>query len=166
MGVEAKLLEKIPDDHRIRPNLIVTALNGTGGNASAIAPLLKSEAEFQNLGKAVVQQRRANAALSLLAYKGEPEMVEAALRGMKSAGKDKKFKPISVKNLPKGIDKDIASLFRVEKGGEPKFLKTEKDKKLFAEGKNSLPEDLHGLSSGSWKRVGISGSASEGFGVG
>ncbi len=134
-GHEPALLAALPDNHVARGNLIATAVKASSADIKTIAKSAKSESDYKNLGKAAIKSRDAKALAEVLAM-DLPEKYEKALHsGMLDAGKDKKFKPITVAAIPEQASDKLGKLFTTKTEKVVSFLKTEEDKKQFEEGK-------------------------------
>jgi mono/diheme cytochrome c family protein len=116
---------------------------------ASLLPELHSPSEWETFARTTVSQRLAVSARLLIsrAALNDTDVAErkAILKGLISGGKDKKFKPMPVKDLAeidalaaaKIDDRDIkslASLFEIGSGEEKNFLVTAEHQKQFKDG--------------------------------
>ena len=151
-GHELALLKKLPVGHDLRVPLVETLVRRNDQiELREVASLLESPKAFEGFAAAAVAKRRSKTARDLLARAGEPDTdpkIRAAIaRGLIRGGKDKKFKPMPVKEIAaldqigrlEGVKesdvKAIGKLFNVGSGEEITFLKTAEHRKQFEEGR-------------------------------
>jgi len=140
-GKELAFFEALPPKHNLRVPLIETLVKRNDKKElAALGGLLKDPNEFRALARASATQRRVEEAGELLALVAKAEtsaeIRKAIVEGLLAGGKDKKFKPMPVKELEelalatKGglVDakngKALAALFKVGSGEEDNFLVT------------------------------------------
>jgi len=141
-GRELALLKALPPKHNLRAPLIETLVKRNQREELAeLTVLLQDPGDFNALARASSTQRRAEEAVALLALVAEPstapETRKAIVEGLLSAAKDKKFKPMPVKEIDElevaakngFVDgskrKQLAALFKVGTGEEEVFLLTD-----------------------------------------
>jgi len=149
-GHEQALHGLLRPDHKLRLALIETIVRRKDASAiAALLPELHSPTEWETLARMTVTQRLSAPARTLLARVALPD-TEAAERkaivnGLLAGGKDKKFKPMPVKDLAEldalsaaSVDakqlKSLASLFEIGSGEEKNFLVSAELQKQFKEG--------------------------------
>lgn len=147
-GNELALLKALPPKHNLRTALIETLVKrNEKKELGELASLLEDAGEFRALARASSMQRRATEAVDLLVLVARPETAaatrKAIIEGLLAGGKDKKFKPMPVKELDalalatKGgliSEKDgkaLAALFKVGSGEEETFLLTDAHREQF-----------------------------------
>lgn len=150
-GSEFALFQKLPVGHPLRQPLIATLVKrNQKTELSGLFAGLSDPAEIRAFARNIVSTRRSDQAallLSKVAGKDTPDAVRKAVAdGMISGGKDKKFKPMPVKQIASlegvenlgGVDAKAVSslekLFKVGSGKEETFLLTEADRKQFKDG--------------------------------
>jgi glucose/arabinose dehydrogenase/mono/diheme cytochrome c family protein len=150
-GHELALFKALPATHNLRAPLVETLVRrNVRGELDELASLLATPQGYGALAKASVAMRRTDEAkilLGVLADAGtDPKIRKGILDGMLAGGKDKKFKPMPVKELDalkgaedlEGMDsaklKSLAKLFTVGSGEEAVFLVSEEHKRQFKEG--------------------------------
>ena len=149
-GHELALFKALPPTHNLRAPLIETLVRRNDRNElRELAGLLETPKGYGALAKAAVAMRRADEAKVLLSILADPA-TDAKIRagivdGLLAGGKDKKFKPMPVKELAAldaaakqpGVDaakvKPLAALFVVGTGEEAVFLATAEHKRQFKE---------------------------------
>ncbi len=147
-GHEMTLFLALPAGHPLRSGLIetVVARNVKKEWTELLADVSRPD-EFRTLARAATVQRRGDLVHELLAYTADPShdagIRKAVTSGMLAGGKDKKFKPIPVKELDalaKAKEqkllsdkeaKDLATLFKVGTGEEEVFLLTDAHRAQF-----------------------------------
>lgn len=151
-GHELAFLKKLPVGHELRvPVIEALVLRADQTELREVVTLLESPEAFKGFAAAAVSKRRTEAARDLLGKVGEedtePDVRKAIVEGMVRGGKDKKFKPMPVKEIAaldkigsldgvKDSDvKAVAKLFDVGSGEEITFLKTAEHKKQFEQGR-------------------------------
>ena len=150
-GHELALFKALPPTHNLRAPLIETLVRRNDRNElRELAGLLETPKGYGALAKAAVAMRRTDEAKVLLTILADPA-TDAKIRagivdGLLAGGKDKKFKPMPVKELAAldaaakqpGVDaakvKPLAALFVVGTGEEAVFLATAEHKRQFKEG--------------------------------
>ena len=150
-GHELALFKALPPTHNLRAPLIETLVRRNDRNElRELAGLLETPKGYGALAKAAVAMRRTDEAKVLLSILADPA-TDAKIRagivdGLLAGGKDKKFKPMPVKELAAldaaakqpGVDaakvKPLAALFVVGTGEEAVFLATAEHKRQFKEG--------------------------------
>ena len=150
-GHELALFKALPPTHNLRAPLIETLVRRNDRNElKELAGLLETPKGYGALAKAAVAMRRTEEVKGLLAILADPatdaKVRAGIVEGMLSGGKDKKFKPMPVKELAAfdaaakqpGVDaaklKPLAALFVVGTGEEAVFLATAGHKRQFKEG--------------------------------
>ncbi|MEX2579499.1 MAG: c-type cytochrome [Verrucomicrobiales bacterium] len=150
-GSELAFFETLPADHGLRLPLVETLVRRNDRNElRELAASLESPREHETLGQSLVSMRRTEAVKDLLAgisrAESSPAVRDAVVAGMIGAGKDKKFKPMPVKEisvLDKLAEADgvkagdlekLARLFEVGSGKEAVFLATAAQRRQFKEG--------------------------------
>lgn len=140
-GKELALFQALPPTHNLRTPLIETLVKRNDRRELAeLSGLIKDPKEFRILARASASLRRAEEAGELLGLVADPEtsadVREAIVEGLLAGGKDKKFKPMPVKDLDKlaqaarnrlvdpRSEKALAALFHVGSGEEESFLVT------------------------------------------
>lgn len=140
-GRELELFRALPPKHKLRIPLIETLVGRDESKAMPeLAGLLRSPDEYRALARAVAERRRAGAAgglLALVAAKATSDEVrDAIVEGLLAGGREKKFKPMPVKELDElelasengvldpAVRKALAALFKVGTGEEEVFLRT------------------------------------------
>lgn len=151
-GNELAFLEKLPVGHDLRvPVVEALVLRNDRSELREVTSLLESPEAFKGFATAAVAKRRSETARDLLGNVGRadtsPDVRKAIVEGMVRGGKDKKFKPMPVKEIDaldkigsldgvKDSDvKAVAKLFDVGSGKEVTFLKTEEHRKQFEQGR-------------------------------
>ena len=150
-GHEFALFKLLPETHTLRSPLIETLVKRNDRKElDELSGLLKTPSEFKALARISAMQRRSEEAGSLLALVADEKTAsgtrKAIIDGLLSGAKDKKFKPMPVKEL-KELDlaaknglideakrKEVAALFKVGSGEEEVFLLTDEHRALFKEG--------------------------------
>ncbi len=150
-GHELALFKALPSTHNLRAPLIETLVRrNVRKELGELTSLLETPGGYAALAKASVRMRRSGEAKVLLEVLADPA-TDAKIRagivaGMLAGGKDKKFKPMPVKELAAleaaakqpGVDaakaKALAALFVVGSGEEVVYLTTDEHKRLFQEG--------------------------------
>jgi mono/diheme cytochrome c family protein len=150
-GHELALFKSLPPTHNLRAPLIETLVRrNVRKELEELATLLETPKGYGALAKASVAMRRTDEVKVLLGVLADPA-TDAKIRtgiveGMLSGGKDKKFKPMPVKELAAldtaakqpGVDaarvKALAALFVVGTGEEAVYLATAEQKRQFKEG--------------------------------
>ena len=150
-GHELALFKALPPTHNLRAPLIETLVRRNDRTElKELAGLLETPKGYGALAKAAVAMRRTDEVKVLLSVLADPA-TDAKIRagiveGMLSGGKDKKFKPMPVKELAAldaaakqpGVDaaklKPLAALFVVGTGEEAVYLSTAEHKRQFKEG--------------------------------
>ena len=150
-GHELALFKALPPTHNLRAPLIETLVRRNDRTElHELAGLLETPKGYGALAKAAVAMRRTDEVKVLLTVLADPA-TDAKIRagiveGMLSGGKDKKFKPMPVKELAAldaaakqpGVDaaklKPLAALFVVGTGEEAVYLSTAEHKRQFKEG--------------------------------
>lgn len=150
-GHELTLFKALPPTHNLRAPLIEALVRRNDRRElDELGGLLRTPRGYGALAKAAVMMRRTDEAKVLLTVIAkddtDPKIRGGIIDGMLAGGKDKKFKPIPVKELSaldlaakqKGIDvgklKQLAKLFVVGSGEETVFLGTEAHQRQFKEG--------------------------------
>jgi glucose/arabinose dehydrogenase/mono/diheme cytochrome c family protein len=150
-GHELALFKALPPTHNLRAPLIETLVRRNDRNElKELAGLLETPKGYGALAKAAVAMRRTEEVKGLLTVLADPatdaKVRAGIVEGMLSGGKDKKFKPMPVKELAAfdaaakqpGVDaaklKPLAALFVVGTGEEAVFLATAGHKRQFKEG--------------------------------
>ena len=150
-GHELALFKALPPGHSLRPPLVEALVRrNQRSELEELATLLETPEGFGALAKAAVVMRRTEEVKVLLAKMTSEEtdsgIRKAILDNMLVGGKDKKFKPMPVKELEvlkeaekvKGLDEkklgQLARLFVVGTGEEAVYLVTEEHKQQFREG--------------------------------
>jgi mono/diheme cytochrome c family protein len=141
IGKELAFFQALPPKHNLRAPLIETIVKrNEKKELAALGSLLKDPNEFRALARASATQRRSEEAGELLALVAKAdtsaETRKAIVEGLLAGGKDKKFKPMPVKELDElalatqaGLidsknGKALAALFKVGSGEEENFLVT------------------------------------------
>jgi len=141
IGKELAFFQALPPKHNLRAPLIETIVKrNEKKELAALGSLLKDPNEFRALARASATQRRSEEAGELLALVAKAdtsaETRKAIVEGLLAGGKDKKFKPMPVKELEElalatqaGLidsknGKALAALFKVGSGEEENFLVT------------------------------------------
>lgn len=141
-GKELAFFQALPPKHNLRAPLIETLVKRNDKKElGELTALIKDQSEFRALARASATQRRAEEAGELLALVAKPEtskdVRKAIVEGLLAGGKDKKFKPMPVKELDElalatqgGLvdaknGKALAALFKVGSGEEETFLLTD-----------------------------------------
>lgn len=150
-GHELALFKALPSTHNLRAPLIESLVRRNDlKELGELATLLETPRGFRALAKASVMMRRTGEVKELLGVLADPA-TDAKIRvgiveGMLSGGKDKKFKPMPVKELAAleaaakqpGVDaakaKALAALFTVGSGEEVVYLTTAEHQRQFREG--------------------------------
>lgn len=150
-GHELALFKSLPPTHNLRAPLIETLVRrNVRKELEELATLLETPKGYGALAKASVAMRRTDEVKVLLGVLADPA-TDAKIRtgiveGMLSGGKDKKFKPMPVKELAAldtaakqpGVNaarvKPLAALFVVGTGEEAVYLATAEHKRQFKEG--------------------------------
>ncbi len=142
-GDELSLFMKAPEGHRIRSSLIDAVVHqNKAAKVIELMEFITTPADYRSLGKALAAMRRTNAVLKLLTKINEPGVnvvtYKAVIAGMLAAGKDAKFKAMSLKEahpvFQKPGGKELAGLFVIGSAKKVVYLKTEADKKQFKRG--------------------------------
>lgn len=146
-GREFDLYAALSESHPLRSRLIESIVRRNDrGQVTNLVASLESPSDWKSFARSAVSMRRGNESRDLLKTWASPDIdskVRGAIReGMASGGKDKKFKPIPVRDLAMlddidSKDKDLASLrklFAIGSGKEIAYLKTEEHKRQFREG--------------------------------
>lgn len=151
-GNELALFRSLPEGHDLRvPLADALVKRNDGEDLRELAGLLEDPSEMKAFAKCVVTLRRGREAGDLVTRLVSPEtpagIRRAIAEGMVSGGKDKKFKPIPVKELASldgaksldGLDEKMAGslrgLFAIGSGKEESFLVTAEHKRQFEEGR-------------------------------
>lgn len=149
-GHEQEFLAQLQPSDKLRLALIETIVRRKDQTAIAsLLPELHSPAEWETLARMAVSQRVTVPARLLVsrAAQADTDAAErkAIVKGLISGGKDKKFKPMPVKDLPEidalaaakvnaGEIKSLAALFEIGSGEEKNFLVTAELQKQFKDG--------------------------------
>jgi len=149
-GHEQELLALLRPAHKLRVALIETIVRRKDNTAIAsLLPELRNPTEWETLARMTVSQRLPVPARLLVsrAAHADTDVAErkAIIKGLITGGKDKKFKPMPVKDLAEidalaavkvdaGEIKSLASLFEIGSGDEKNFLVTAELQKQFKEG--------------------------------
>ena len=150
-GHELAFFKALPPTHNLRLPLIETLVRrNERKQLDEVTDLLQTPQGYGALAKASVAMRRTVEVKELLAVLAksdtDPKIRTGIIDGMLTGAKDKKFKPMPVKELAaldqaakqNGIDakklKQLAKLFVVGSGEEEVFLATEAHKRQYKEG--------------------------------
>lgn len=147
-GMELAFFKALPPKHNLRTPLIETLVKKNNKKELAeLSSMLTDAGEFRALARAAATQRRADEAGELLGLVADPgtstEIRKAIVEGLLTGGKDKKFKPMPVKELDELVlagknglidakkEKELAALFKVGSGEEENFLVTDAHRAQF-----------------------------------
>ncbi len=151
-GKELAFLKELPVGHDLRvPVVEALVLRNDQAELREVVSLLESPEAFRGFAAAAVAKRRSETARNLLGIVGmsktDPEVRKAIIEGMVRGGKDKKFKPMPVKEIA-ALDKIVSldgvkdsdvkvlgKLFDVGSGEEVTFLKTDEHRAQFEQGR-------------------------------
>jgi len=150
-GRELAFFKALSPNHGLRPALIETLVKrNTKKELEELTGIITTPTEFKALARASATQRRTEEVGDLLVLvageKTTPGTRKAILEGLQAGAKDKKFKPMPVKELveldlaahrqfiDKNQRKALAALFTVGSGKEEVFLLTDRHRSQFKEG--------------------------------
>lgn len=150
-GKEITLLAKLPGGHPLRiPLVAAIADRGDSSEKDQLLGLLDQPSGFRATARVAASKRRIDWIQSILEAATDEErpgaIRTAVLDGLAAGGKSRGFKPIPVKALPEALTSGTFAkadgkkrerarkIFKVGSGEEEVFLKTDADRKQFAQG--------------------------------